>query len=466
MSEEEAQLRQLGYRQELLRSLGGFSNFAISFSVISILTGGITLYGYGLKTAGPLGILLGWVVVSLFSLPLVFSMAELASAFPTAGALYHWASFLGNRQLGWFTAWLNYLGQFAITAGIDYGLADFLVSLLGLTSSPTTLYFIYALLLLSHGLINHFGIRWVDFFNHLSAWYHVAGVVVLVACLAFFAPLNPLTFLSTPITTTSFPYFYAFCLALLQAQWTITGYDASAHVAEETLHGSAQVPVGMITSVVSSAVLGFLMLAVITLAIPDLTGALQATNPFIYIMQSALGPSLGNAMVWLCVIAMWFCGLSSLTSNSRMLFAFARDKGVPFHEQIAKVSPRYKTPTFAIWISAILAFLLALYGRAYEVVAAISTVLILASYFLPVFAAERAQRLGLWQKKGPFRLGKYSLLCNRIACAWIVFILVVLLMPPNYLTLYGTVVALLSLVALYFSVARGRFEGVVCTTSL
>ena len=184
---DEEKLKNLGYSQELKRSLSGFSNFAISFSVISILTGSITLYGYGLQTAGPFGIIVGWIIVSIASVFIVLSMAELASAFPTAGALYHWSSFLGNKHYGWFTAWFNFVGQVATTAGIDYGMALFIANLLGLQGSGTLLT-LYAVLLLSHGIFNHYGIRAVALLNGISVWYHMAVTFLIIGAFSFFAP--------------------------------------------------------------------------------------------------------------------------------------------------------------------------------------------------------------------------------------------------------------------------------------
>src|SRR5262245_6204582 len=120
------ELERLGYAQQLFRDMGGFSNFALSFSIISVLTGAVTLYGHGLKFGGPFVMSVGWLLVTLMTLPVAAALAELSSAYPTAGALYHWSAILGGRAWGFFTAWLNVIGQFAITAGIDYGLAEFL----------------------------------------------------------------------------------------------------------------------------------------------------------------------------------------------------------------------------------------------------------------------------------------------------------------------------------------------------
>src|SRR5207247_7303851 len=129
-------LHRFGYAQ-LLRDMGGFSSFAISFSIISILTGAVTLYAVGLNAGGPVVMGIGWPLVTLFVLFVAAGLAELASAIPTSGALYHWASFLGGPTLGWMTACLNVIGWIAAMAGIDYGCAQFMVPLLGLPETST-----------------------------------------------------------------------------------------------------------------------------------------------------------------------------------------------------------------------------------------------------------------------------------------------------------------------------------------
>ena len=126
--------------------MGGFSNFAISFSIISILTGGVILYDYGLAWAGTAASLIGWPLITFFVLCIAASMAEVASAYPTAGGLYYWASRMKNKNWGWWTAWLNLVGQFAIVAGINYAAALFLnatiiTPLTGGAYSNTTVFF-------------------------------------------------------------------------------------------------------------------------------------------------------------------------------------------------------------------------------------------------------------------------------------------------------------------------------------
>ena len=136
--EDERRLHELGYAQELMRRMSGFSNFAVSFTIISILSGCLTLYGYGMNTGGPAIIVWGWPIVGLFTLMVGLAMAEVCSSFPTAGGLYYWAAKLAPRNgpaWSWFTGWFNFLGQVAVTAGIDFGAAFFINAWLNLVFS-------------------------------------------------------------------------------------------------------------------------------------------------------------------------------------------------------------------------------------------------------------------------------------------------------------------------------------------
>jgi len=422
-------LEALGYKQELARDMGAFQNFALSFSIISVLTGAVTLYGDGIRNGGPLVMLVGWPLVAVFTVFVGLSLGELASAFPTAGALYHWSSILGGPGAGWATAWLNVLGQFAITAAIDFGLAEFLAPLLGLDGSRASVLLLYAAVLLSHAVLNHVGVNVVAKLNTLSAWYHVIGTVIVVGALTLFAERQPVAFLtqSAPVNPTLF--LPGFLVGLLQAAWTFTGYDASAHAAEETKDAARAAPRGILTAIIASAIAGYAMLIAITLAIPDLSATIEAKNPFIYVLETSLG-RLGTALVWLAVGAMWFCGLASVTSNSRMLYAFARDGGLPASKHLARVSEKWKTPHIGIWVSVSVAFVLAIFADALSVMAALSTVALYASYGLPVLLALLARKKG-WPRVGPWTLGNKGAVINVIAVVWIAFMVVVMSLPPN-----------------------------------
>src|ERR1051325_5705725 len=202
IAQDNADLARLGYAQQLFREMGGFSNFAISFSIISVLTGAVLLYGYGLKFAGPIINTVGWPVVSVFTLCVAASMAELASAYPTAGGLYYWSLRLGGRGWGWVTAWLNMLRQVTATAGINIAAATYIIGALSRmfnlsaeialpffgTITTTSWNFqvcVMTLLMIPQALINIYGIRLTARLNDFSVWWHIAGVFLMAALLLF-----------------------------------------------------------------------------------------------------------------------------------------------------------------------------------------------------------------------------------------------------------------------------------------
>lgn len=454
------ELHAFGYAQQLFRDMGGFSNFAISFSIISILTGAVSLYGYGFGYAGPAANGLGWPLVTFFTLFVAASMAELASAIPTSGALYHWAFVLGGRGWGWITAWLNLIGQFTITAGIDFAVAQFIQPLLGLPATWTTWLWLYALVLLSHGLLNHFGIRIVAGLNNVSAWYHMVGVGLIVGAVLFFAKLQPVHNLFTVSTGhTEFPIWMVFLVAMLQAQWTYTGYDASAHVTEETINPRVRAAWGVYLSVALSAFFGFVMLAVVTLGIHDPSKI--ADGGFIEAITQAIGETGGKLINLLVIGGMWFAGLSSVTSNSRMLFAFARDKGLPGWRWLGTVSPKWRIPVTAVWVSVVVAFLAAVYSGAYPVLTSISTIGLYVPYVIPVALRLVARAKGRWTPAhdGPWNLGRFSTAVNVLAVAWVAFITVLFVVPPNLITGYTFAGALVLLGGYWLFWERKRFVG-------
>ncbi len=453
-------LQKMGYAQELLRDMGGFSNFAISFSVISILTGATQLFGYGLQHGGPVQMSLGWLLVSFFTMAVALSMAELASAYPTAGALYHWSSFLGGRAMGWFTACFNTMGQFAILAGIDWGLANFVIGLLGMPSSPGTTVAVFAALLFSHALLNHLGIRVVSWLNDFSAWYHIAVVFFILIVLGLKGFAQPVSFLFKFNSTDGYSHPYSFIVGLLLAQWTLTGYDASAHVTEETHDPRRNAPWGIFIAVAVSIVFGFLMLAAITLSIPDLAQATAfGDNALIEVMKLRLGPGMGGALVWLICGAMWLCGLGAMTSASRMVFAFSRDGGLPAHKLWATVSKKYQTPANAIWGLFAFALILAVSVTNYSAILSIAVICLYLSYGLPIVARMYARFTGKGGEIGPWNLGRFSTIIAVVAILWIAFISVVFVLPPNEQAGWMMLKVLAVLLAIWFFWSRTHFKG-------
>src|SRR5918999_291628 len=185
--DDRALLHRLGYAQELFRAMGGFENFAISFTIISVLAGTLTSYFIAFNNGGPIAITWGWLLVGLFSTIIALAMGEIASAFPTAGGLYYWASRLGNPGWGWFTGWFNLVGQIAVTAAIGYGLAIFSTALLNYWFDyPNTkgyVYLTYAVVLAGALVLNLFKVTLTAMLNTISAYWHMLGVGVIVVIL-------------------------------------------------------------------------------------------------------------------------------------------------------------------------------------------------------------------------------------------------------------------------------------------
>jgi len=334
---DQQRLHELGYAQELRRHMSGFSNFAVSFTIISVLSGCLTLYGYGMNTGGPALIVWGWPVVGLMTLFVGLAMAEVCSSFPTAGGLYYWSAKLARSNApawSWFTGWFNFLGQVAVTAGIDFGAAFFLNAFLDLTVGFDTRRWhtivLFAAILVAHGLLNTLGIRIVATLNNISVWWHLLGVLVIVGVLALVPDRHqsPGFVFGEFVNNTGWgSTFYVALLGLLLAQYTFTGYDASAHMTEETHDAARSGPRGIVSSIVVSLIAGWVLLIGLTFAIQNYDGALASRTgvPPAQIFIDATGQTTGELLLLIAIGAQLFCGMSSITANSRMIYAFSRD---------------------------------------------------------------------------------------------------------------------------------------------
>lgn len=477
-------LHSMGYSQELSRRMGGFQNFAISFSIICILAGGIGAYAVAFGAAGGGSIGIGWIVGSVFALLVAAAMAQIASAYPTAGGLYHWSSILGGKGWGWATAWINVIGLLFVVSSVNYGvyllLRDLvLVGVFGMkmeSFTGTHLTIAVAVITLSQALLNYVGIRVTTILTDFSGYLILTVSIVLIVGLVLASPAElDFSRLVTFTNNTGDPgagtwpatpsLFVAFVLGLLHVCYTITGFDASAHTAEETRNAQRAVPRGMMSAVFWSALFGWLLVAAVLLAMPDLTeGARKGTSVFPYVLESSAMPSwLKSSLAIGIVLANYLCALAGMTSLSRMIFAFARDGGIPGASRfLRRVHPKHRTPGVAIWVGASLCFVL---GRvagadatAYIVLASGCAVFLYVSYVMPIAAGVLAEGKR-WTKKGPFNLGAWSRPIGVLAVFGGGVLAFVGSQPPYQLVgkfLGGTVV-LLALV--WFLLERNRFPG-------
>jgi amino acid permease (GABA permease) len=443
--DDEALLHSLGYAQELKRRMGGFSNFAVSFTIISILSGALTLYGYGMNTGGPTVMVWGWLGVGIMTTVVGLGMAEVCSSYPTAGGLYYWAAKLAPSHApawSWFTGWFNLLGQVAVTAGIDFGFAEFFTAFLSLTTgfsaTPGHTVIVFAVVLAAHGSLNTFGVGVVAFLSDVSVWWHILGVLVIVGCL---------TFIPSHHSSASFVFghfvnntgfknsFYVVLIGLLMAQYTFTGYDASAHMSEETRNAAVSGPRGIVSSILVSLVAGFILILGVTFAIgKNYNGALTSATgvPPVQIFIDAIGRHDGELLLVVVFVAQFYCGMASVTANSRMIYAFSRDGAIPGSSLWHRINPRTRTPTNSIWFAVVFAFLLGVpylwSPTAYAAVTSIATIGLYIAYILPTLLRRLA---GDSFQPGPWHLGRWSALIGWLGVAWVTIIVVLFMLPES-----------------------------------
>ncbi|WP_282794093.1 amino acid permease [Streptomyces sp. CC224B] len=442
---DEERLRQLGYRQTLSRSMSGRANFGVSFTIISILSGCMTLYGYGMNTGGPAVIMWGWLFVGLMTLFVGLSMAEVCSSYPTSAGLYFWAHRMAPERSAaawaWFTGWFNTLGQIAVTAGIDFGAATFLNALLdlqfGYAATPGHTITLFGAILILHGILNTFGVRIVAFLNEISIWWHITGVLAISGALVFVPDHHQsVHFVLGEVTNnTGFSSTaYVVLIGLLMAQYTFTGYDASAHMTEETIDAAVAGPKGIVRSILVSLVAGFVLLFGFTYAIRSYTGALESSTgvPPAQILMDALGAATGKWLLLVIIVAQLFCGMASVTANSRMIYAFSRDGALPFSTTWHKLHPGTRTPTHAVWLATGGAFALGLpylwNNTAYAAVTSIATIGLYIAYVIPTYLRLRQ---GDRFERGPWHLGSWSTIIGTVAVAWVLVITVLFMLPQS-----------------------------------
>ena len=461
VDEDRDDLHALGYAQELKRGLGGFSNFAISFSIISILAGGMTSYWLGMVTGGPRVIMVGWVVVGFFALLVGMAMGEICSSYPTAGGLYYWSAKLARRngpRWAWFTGWFNLLGQIGVIGSVDYALAIFIgyfIRMFDDTFKLTawTVFVIYLIVLASHGVLNTFGVKLVKVLGDVSVWWHVAGVAIIFGALMFTSKpgqrgLSGLFDEAPPGLTGwtggTFITLYLFALGLLLAQYTITGFDASAHVSEETVGARTEAPKAIVRAIYVSAIAGLLLNMAMNKALPTDAGKYTEiafgggndtflVNAAPRLLSSAVGSAMAKFLVLIAIVAQYFCGMASVTANSRMIYAFSRDGALPLSNLWHKINPKTRTPTNSIWLgvglSAILGAL-SLYQKggfstAFFAMTGICVIGLYISYAIPIYLRLTNPDFvpGPWNLKGRHRLVGWT------ALVWIGFITLLFFAP-------------------------------------
>ncbi|MCV7179057.1 amino acid permease [Mycolicibacterium sphagni] len=430
LDEDEKQLASLGYTQELHRSWSGFSNFAISFSIISILAGCFTSFGLGWNNGGPAAIAWGWPIISVFILIIGLCMSELVSAFPTSGGIYWWAAKLGGPKAGYYTGWLNLIGLIAILASVAYGSATFLDLTLGTFSqswlagySLTRTFWIFLGILVIVAVINIFSSHLLAVINNISVWWHVIGAAAVIVILwalpeqhasfstVFATTVNNTGFFGGSTSGITFLLFVLPMSAIL-TQYTITGYDASAHLSEETKSAADGAAKGIWRSIFYSAIGGWILLLTFLFAVQDVDGVTKSGGAVATIFTQAMDSKWAGIVLLISTAGQLFCTTACQTSSSRMLFAFSRDRAVPGHQLWAKLSAK-KVPANAVIVTAVIAAIITLPALvqvdingapvpvAFFAVVSIGVVGLYLCFAVPIYYR--------WKAGDSFPLGKWNL---------------------------------------------------------
>jgi len=463
--DDEKTLADLGYVQSLDRAWSSFSNFAISFTIISVLAGCFTTYFIAWNNGGPIAISWGWPIICGLILLVAFSMSELVSKYPTAGGIYYWASDLGGKTWGWFTGWFNLIGLVGVVASVVYASAQFanvLLSLYGLDLGFVNFadakhilletFALFALFLTIHSLINIFSSPLVARFNNISVFWHVAGVAVIIAILVIVPDQhNSLDFVFTErFNNSGFTdgalsggmfWFYVLPLGFLLTMYTQTGYDASAHISEETRGAALGAAKGVWRSVFWAGTIGWFVLLAITFAATDVGFINDAKNGFglgssLAIFDSALDPWAAKAVILIATIGQLFCGMAALTSASRMCYAFSRDRAVPGHRIWTRLN-HHRVPAFSVIFMALLALIVTLpalvgdennFTYAFAAVVSITVIGLYIAYVIPVYLRWRK---GDSFRPGPWTLGRKYKWVNPAAVLWVAICVVIFSLPQS-----------------------------------
>jgi amino acid transporter len=432
LTADEKLLAELGYTQELHRSWSGFSNFAISFSIISILAGCFTSFGLGWNNGGPAAIAWGWPIISVFILIIGLCMSELVSAMPTSGGIYWWAAKLGGPKAGYYTGWLNLIGLIAILASVAYGCATFLDLTLGTYSetwlngySLTRTFILFVIILAVSATINIFSSHLLAVINNVSVWWHVFGAAAVILIL-FLIPEQHASFSDVFAKTinntgmfggaTSGWGFLLFVLPIsaILTQYTITGYDASAHLSEETKSAADGAAKGIWRSIFYSAIGGWILLLSFLFAVQDADGVSKAGGAVVAIFNQAMDAKWVAIVLLISTAGQFFCTTACQTSSSRMLFAFSRDRAVPGHQLWSALSAK-RVPANGVLVTAVIAAIITLPALvavdvngaptpvAFFAVVSIGVVGLYLAFAVPIYLRWKAGdsfKVGSWNLRG------------------------------------------------------------------
>ncbi|KAM4062679.1 amino acid permease [Hirsutella rhossiliensis] len=477
-------LASLGYKGELPRNLSMMSILGLSFAIMAVPFGMSTTLYITLTNGQAVSVLYGWILVSLISVCIAASLAEICAVFPTAGGVYYWSAMLSTRPwaplVSFVDGWLTLVGNWTVTLAITFSGAQLILSAISIFNPDyvatqwQTLLCFWAVMLVC-ALVNAFASRYLDLINKLCIYWTAVSVVVILVTLLVMAPARrdaAFVFAHYDASASGWPTAWSFFVGLLQAAYTLTGYGMVAAMCEEVQNPEREVPKAIVLSVVAAGVTGVVYIVPILFVLPDVQMLLQVANsqPIGLLFKTVTGSAAGGfGLLFLILGILMFAGIGALTAASRCTYAFARDGAIPGYTLWSRVNTRLDMPLWALGLSTVIDCLLGcIYlgsTAAFNSFTGVATICLSTSYGVPVLVSLVRRRQHV--KHSPFPLGRLGPAVNVICVVWIAFAIVIFCMPVslpvtassmNYASAVFAGFAAIAFVW-YFAYARKNFTG-------
>ncbi|CAK4029903.1 gaba permease [Lecanosticta acicola] len=480
----DADLARMGYKSDLPRSLSMFSVLGLSFAIMAVPFGLSTTLYITLTDGQSVTILWGWVLVSLISLSIAASLAEICAVYPTAGGVYYWSAMMATKEwapiASWITGWLNLVGNWTVTLSINFSGAQLILSAISLwredwtANAWQTVLCFWAVMLVCF-LVNVFGSKYLDLINKICIYWTAASVLIILVTLLAMSDnyrSGEFVFAHYDASQSGWPDGWAFFVGLLQAAYTLTGYGLVASMCEEVQNPAREVPKAMVLSVAAAGVTGVIYLIPILFVLPDVQMLLHVASgqPIGQLFKTVTGSTSGGFGLLFLILGIWFfAGTGALTAASRCTYAFARDGAIPGSRWLGQTNSKLGIPLWGLVLSTVVDALLGLiyFGStaAFNSFTGVATICLSTGYGLPILVSILRGRKMV--RHSTFSLGKFGFTINVICLAWICLAIVLFCMPVslpvtassmNYASVVFMGFAAIS-IAWYFIRGRKDFTG-------
>lgn len=483
-AESEAALAKLGYVSELPRNLSMMSILGLSFAIMAVPFGLSTTLYITLTDGQSVTILYGWCLVSIISLSIAASLAEICSVYPTAGGVYYWSAMLSTRKwapmVSYIDGWLTLIGNWTVTLSINFSGGQLILSAISLWNDDfvpnawQTVLMFWAVMLVCM-CVNIFGAKYLDLINKVCIYWTGASVIIIMITLLTMADhrrSGAFVFSHFDASASGWPSGWAFFVGLLQAAYTLTGYGMVASMCEEVQNPHREVPKAMVLSVAAAGITGVIYLVPILFVLPDVQTLLGVANgqPIGLLFKTVTGSAAGGfGLLFLILGILFFAGVGALTAASRCTYAFARDGAIPASNIWSRVNPTFDIPLGGLLLSTTVDCLLGLIyfgsSAAFNAFTGVATICLSTSYGIPILVNVIRGRQAT--KHANFSLGKFGFFINIATICWICLAIVLFCMPvaipvtPTSMNYASVVFAGFSSVAIfwYFVSARKSFTG-------